>query len=512
MKSESSRREAFGVPHRRAWAIALSCSLVCAQSGIVPDQAFADPAETQTSALLVTNDSASYTKGDKLTVNDTSIVYYVYDAENHKAAIGNGSRIWGTKNTTTGWPAGNTSPGWPSGGNVTIPKTVTDTNGVEWTVSRIENMAFQSSRYHSITDITVDADLEYIGSKAFAGFGDTKLTEIKSIKWNGSVQKIHPYAFYCTTIDTLEYPEGSLVEDASTSSTNVISTFSKISNVVYPTSSYNAVNEIYPDANLILKNPYISFSTVKVFSAKNVYFWSDSAAESNFIKSSAACETSLGAGRTMAVLSSDGYTFSAPKSATESGNFTAAKNVEISVKDGDHFVGSPSFTLTCTGNSDGSYGWEMAEGTDYVAKYFDASGNELDKKPTTPGNYSVQFVGNEKASWGSSEKISYVIDASIAGAVVTSNDDGKVYSYDAKTHAPSIKVTLNGAELIQGESYKIVYVGEDSSVSEDAPKAAGSYTAMVVSKQPSTGGLLGEVKFSISARQLQGGGAFCRQC
>ena len=77
MKSESSRREAFGFPHRRAWAIALSCTLVCAQPGILPGQAFADPSSP---AQPFEASAESYVVGQELNVADSALAYYpVFD-------------------------------------------------------------------------------------------------------------------------------------------------------------------------------------------------------------------------------------------------------------------------------------------------------------------------------------------------------------------------------------------------------------------------------------------------
>ncbi len=169
------------------------------------------------------------------------------------------------------------------------------------------------------------------------------------------------------------------------------------------------------------------------------------------------------------------------------------------------FATSPNFNLQCTGDSEGKYGYDLVEGEDYTVRYFDSEDNELAEKPAVTGDYYVQFVGNNRASWGSTDKIKFTIQPSIIGAVVTSDEDGAAYYYDGEAHSPAIKVALGSSTLQEGVSYSVSYMGEDGELRDDAPTAPGVYTAIVKAKQPSTGGMLGQVKFSIKAHQLQGG-------
>ena len=207
----------------------------------------------------------------------------------------------------------------------------------------------------------------------------------------------------------------------------------------------------------------------------------------------------------MAIFSKDGYSFEAPKSADEKATYSHAQNVKLNFEDGQVFTGAPEFNLECMGDSDGNYGYSMEEGVDYTTIYFDAEGNKLDKKPTSAGNYSVQFVGNDRSSWGATDRVNFTIDSSIAGAIVSSDEGGAAYSYDGKAHAPAITVTLGGYVLQEGISYSVSYVGADGELKPEKPTLPGDYTALVISEQPSTGGVLGQVKFSIKEHQLQGG-------
>lgn len=207
----------------------------------------------------------------------------------------------------------------------------------------------------------------------------------------------------------------------------------------------------------------------------------------------------------MAIFSKDGYSFEAPKSADETATYSHAQNVKLNFEDGHVFTSAPEFNLECMGDSDEKYGYSMEEGVDYNAVYFDAEGNKLDKKPTAAGNYSVQFTGNSRSSWGTTDRISFTIDSSIAGAIVSSDEDGAAFSYDGKAHAPAITVTLGNHVLQEGVSYRVSYVGADGELKSEQPTLPGDYTALVISEQPSTGGVLGQVKFSIKEHQLQGG-------
>ena len=479
---ENSGLAAFGFSGGKVWAVALSCTLVCAQPGIMPGQAFAD---SDDSSQPLETLAESYEVGQQLNVSNTSLAYYVKDVAGKKVSIGNGKNYSGVKDyKNTG--------SWPEDHSIVVPKTVVDDAGQEWTVSEISAgslRAFVKAGYFE--KCVIDADLDYVGSNAF------RSNKLESITWNGSVKEIDSNAFATAPFDTLVFPEGSLVTNSFDALT---SNFAAFSNAVYPFSSFSEVISI-EGANQFVKSPWVkSFNTNTGYLAKSVTFWPNSDTEAAFAKiASTSCE-----GRTMAIFSKDGYSFAASKSADETGTYSHVQNVK-GLEDGQLFAGAPDFSLRCTGDSDGKYGYDMTEGVDYNVAYFDVAGNELKEKPTSAGDYFVQFVGNERSSWGSTDKIKFSIVPSISGAVVASDEDGAAYLYDGKVHAPAIKVTLGNYTLQEGVSYQVFYIGEDGVSSSELPTLPGTYTALVVSEQPSTGGVLGQVKFSIKGHQLEGG-------
>ena len=486
---EDNGLAAFGFNGGKIWAVALSCTLVCAQPGLVPGQAFADSGD-QSQPLEIS--AESYEVNQILDVSNTSLQYYVTDVDNKKVSIGNGKNYSGIKNYKS-------ADSYPTDHSIEIPKTVIDDHGQEWTVSQITS---GSLRYGTqcggyISKYVINADLDYVGQNAF------RSTMLESVIWNGKVKEIDSNAFATAPLKTIEFPEGSLVTNSQQFLTSTTVTYE---NVVFPFSSYN---EIIPfqGANQFVDSPWVeSFKVTDMASSsgylsKSVTFWPDSDTEAAFDKAAITGCT----GRAMAIFSQDGYSFTASKSADETGTYSHAKNVELGLDDGQLFAGAPDFSLKCAGDSKGNYGYDMVEGVDYNVVYFDAAGNELKEKPTTAGDYSVQFVGNGRASWGSTEKIKFSIIPSISGAEVTSDEDGAAYLYDGKAHAPAIKVTLGNYTLQEGVSYKVTYIGEDGVSSSELPTLPGTYTALVVSEQPSTGGVLGQVKFSITGHQLENG-------
>ncbi len=495
---ENSGLAAFGCRGGKVWAVALSCTLVCAQPGIVPTQALADesPSSAESSAPVV-----SYNKGDVLPVSSSNLVFEVTDEQAHEVSVGrsDGSFASGLKNQV-----------FPEDHSVEIPEFVVadDDPNTKWYIKSIVNDAFggmiQNGEAVYVSKITVNANLRTIGEKAFSG-QNTPL----EVVWNGTVETANTNLFTSTVFDTVEFPEGCLVTYTDKKTTRATNGYSN-GNVVYPFSSYENVFELYGSANLFVKNPNVDFlqPQKKQYAPNNVYFWPGSVTQSNFEKKEGAA-TSYGTGRTMAILSADGYSFTAPESADKTSEYSYKQNVKVNLQDGQLFTGAPEFEtepiLECTGDSDGKYSYPMLEGIDYNAVYFDAEGNQLNEKPTSAGDYSVQFVGNERASWGSTEKIKFSIVPSISGSVVTSDEDGAAYPYDGKAHAPAIKVTLGNYTLQEGVSYSVSYVGEDGELKSELPTKPGTYTALVISEQPSTGGVLGQVKFSIKAHQLQGG-------
>jgi hypothetical protein len=495
---ENSGLAAFGYRSGKVWAVALSCTLVCAQPGILPGQAFADPSSP---AQPFEASAESYVVGQELNVADSALAYYVTDVDNHKVSVGNNTQD--TPGIKNGYLS---SDYWPKEHCIEIPKTVTDDAGTVWTVSSIKDVAFRSNTQGYISKFVINADLDYVGNAAF-GESSNDGAEFESITWNGSVKEIDGSAFDPSVIDTVEFPEGSLVTFSGITKT-MAPRVDTISNLVFPFSSYVDVYSIYDGSNLSIKSPYAKFNTTfikkqnRISTAGIVYFWPNSNTEADF---SATGYQKASEGRSMAIISKDGYSFTAPKSENETGTYSHAQNVKVDLEDGQLFTGAPDFSLKCTGDSEGKYGYDMTEGVDYNAVYFDADGNELKEKPTSAGDYSVQFVGNERSSWGSTDKIKFSIGLSISGAVVASDEDGAAYLYDGKVHAPAIKVTLGNYTLQEGVSYKVSYIGEDGVSSSELPTLPGTYTALVVSEQPSTGGVLGQVKFSIKGYQLEGG-------
>ena len=491
---ENSGLAAFGCRSGKVWAVALSCTLVCAQPGIVPAQAFADEPSSSAKSSVST---VSYSNGDVLPVSSSNLVFEVTDAQAHEVSVGrsDGSFASGLKDQV-----------FPEDHSVVIPEFVVADDGTDtkWYVKSIVANALsgmvQDGETVYVSKITVNADLKTIGEKAFSG----QKTPLEVV-WNGTVDTANTNLFTNTVFDTVEFPEGCLVTYTDKKTTRATNGYDN-GNVVYPFSSYNSVFELYGSANLFVKNPNVDFlqPQKQAYKPNNVYFWPNSLTQSNFEKKEGS-SVSFGTGRTMAIFSADGYSFTAPESAEKTGEYSYKQNVKVNLQDGQLFAGAPEFSIECTGDSEGKYNYEMLEGVDYNTVYFDAEGNQLEEKPTSAGDYSVQFVGNNRSSWGSTGKIKFSIAPSISGSIVASDEDGAVYPYDGKAHAPAIKVTLGGYTLQEGVSYSVSYVGEDGELKSELPTLPGNYTALVVSKQPSTGGVLGQVKFSINGHQLEKG-------
>lgn len=499
---ENSGLTAFGCRSGKVWAVALSCTLVCAQPGIVPAQALADESPSSAESSVST---VSYNKGDVLPVSSSNLVFEVTDEQAHEVSVGSSA----VDEMGEYIPGSGLKDGlYPENHTVEIPEFVTadGDSDTKWYVKSIADGAFQTTYNENyepqyVSKVVVNANLKTVGRSAFVG-DSTPLEVI----WNGTADEVNCDVFQYGMFDTVEFPEGCIVtnlEPPARATTNYNG-----GNVIYPFSSWNTVLEMYGGTNLFVKNPNVDFSqpTRRWRAPKNIYFWPGSKTQSNFEQITNEPTTGDNStGRTMAIFSADGYSFTAPESADKTSEYSYKQNVKVNLQDGQLFAGAPEFSIECTGDSEGKYNYEMLEGVDYSTVYFDAEGNQLKEKPTSAGDYSVQFVGNNRSSWGSTDKIKFSIVPSISGAVVASDEDGAAYLYDGKAHAPAIKVTLGNYTLQEGVSYKVSYVGEDGELKSELPTLPGSYTALVVSEQPSTGGVLGQVKFSIKGHQLEGG-------
>lgn len=498
LRNNASRWEAFGVPAGRVWAVALTCSLACTQPGLVDGVAYAD--EALDNGVVAGAAQSEYENGDIVSVEGSNLVYQVIDKDKRTVSVGvkPGKPLSAYGDTTF-------SDGvWPADHKIIIEPTIKDANGTEWTVSKIEACAFRvrsSNPDNYINDFTINANLESIEEKAFNA---ANLYEI-SVKFNGKVGEIKGSALSGLKNTFVQFPEGSLVD----SSKNFITVQSGVE-VVYPLSSYNSVNLQYGE-KILVKSPYAtltSYTTLLNGKGGTAFLWPDSnmakSYAENYEKAKAGTKPVKVFASAMAIFS-DSYTPDAAKPSADTETYSHVNNVKYDVHDGSVFAVAPNFTIDCTGDSGGNYGWTLQEGTDFTAVYYDADGNKLNEKPTATGSYAVEFVGNNKTSWGQSQRFSYTINPNLTGAVVSHGDADTEFYYDGEAHAPEIDVTINGSKLAYGDNYSISYVGDNGYTGAEAPTQAGNYVAYVTSKTPSTGGTLGQVAFSIKAHQLEGG-------
>ncbi len=510
MQNDSSKWEAFGFAHGRVWAVALTCSLACAQPGFSGNAAFADEASdaAPVSSQSVSQE-ATHVVGEVVKAVDSNLVYSVTNAETHEVQVGASDA--GRSNSGSGIPA----DAWPEDHTVVVPETVHDGDGTEWKVTKIANSALAAATLRDetsekyLTSIVVKGHLQLVDQFAFAGDNIHGVNVV--FEQEKPVDEIYANAFNFNNIDAVEFPEGSLVRSDNDA------TYSSLfaSEVGIPFSSYNEFSFYGKDGGckVYLRSPYatIDNGTMAGNGRGNalIYFWPDSATQKSWesINDNFYGHPFTGYEFAMAVLSADGYTPDAavPEGTEAYGN--ARCNVDFGVQNGSVFPLAPDFEITCKGDSEGKHGWTLHEGTDFTATYYDADGNKLDQKPNAKGTYYVEFAGNGKVSYGSSERFQYTIDPTLSGAVVSHGDADTEFDYDGQPHAPEITVTPAGSNKAISNGYVISYVGDNGYSSSEAPTAAGNYIAYVMTEASVGGGALGQVAFSIKPYKLEGGAA-----
>ena len=438
----------------------------------------------------------SYEVGQQIEVEGSNLYYKVLDVENGLVGIGTGD------SAESSYGNGFINCSFPEDHNLVVPASVTDSNGKTWKVSAILPAAFRAkSNTDYVSNVVIEAQLDSIGAFAFAGFQNQTRFDGLQLSEAASVKEIDLSAFSVTIADEIIIPEGTnLVRTNSGAAGGPQGAAVKL--YAYPLSYNGKIYCAASNISLVVKSPYATFSSGKNNSYSNVaratstfyYVWPDSIALKSMLDDSKIPFTGTPrvAPRVMATLSSTYEPAAVAPEGTE--KYVSSCNVEVTgIVDGGTYVDLPAATISCTDNS---YGWTLTEGTDFTASYYDADGVKLDGAPSVPGTYSVEYVGNEKTAWGTTQRFSFTIDPDISAAEIAA--DQTMFTYNGEGQAPELQVTLNGKSLVQGTNYNVTYIGVDNQYSgSDKPSDAGRYAAVVSAKSPSEG-LLKQVEFSIS--------------